>query len=941
VIVAVIISWGAVRFSSSRYSDYSGAWAESANEDKLDQHFAIAATAALGDRRGTVIVMDPQTGRVRAVVNSELAFGENLPPGSTIKPFTALAALRSGLIDEDSHTLCREKYSHEGFQTVCSHPRDLAPLNPTEAIAYSCNYYFGKVGERLDETSFDSTLDEFGFGKSSGINAAHEGQGKLPRSGWHSQNAIGESDDLQATPIQLIDAYSALVNGGHLFTPRVASAGGYVPQLRANISIKDQYRSLIVKGMRGAVRYGTAETANLYSLPVYVFGKTGTATQIDGFRSQGWFVGFASPLDENSKGESEASPQKVKLAVLVFLAKAHGSEAAQVARPIFEEYARFVETRARGERDMEAAPGSPTGMPVSQSPRLPISVSPRHSDSTSVVRVHLVRENITREMSLEDYILGVVAAEGSTETEPEALKALAIASRTYALKNIGRHSADGYDFCTTTHCQRFRDVESDPEPGVSPAALKAVQLTKGEVLLDAGNQIVDSYFSASCGGATANITSLWGAKAPPYLRGVADEYCATDAHHNWTDVISDKQLLKALQTDPRTNVGDRLVGLRVLRQDASGRAEIISIEGERRLTVKGWDFKIIVGRALGWNVLKSSRFEVARSGSNFVFRGSGFGHGLGLCQEGAHVMATRGANYRQILGKYFPGTTVESQSADDIASLSSSGKVFEVISQSKLFDSGTPVRCCSEERSMSSSCSVAMFADLLWRDEPFAPPQNATEPFRFGRATEPIALGLNSASPARRSTLASEHLSISYPTSIAEQEIHALMRFLETSRAALAARVTGVGIAVRFPDLKVFINETTGDFVGRTGQPPWAAAATKSNLIELQPLQTLRRRRILETTLRHELVHVLVDSIGQHRTPRWLAEGLALHLAGEGRMVAPYAPARHTPTEDIDKQLINATSATDMRVAYAAAYSEVKRLINKEGEANVWRRVMN
>jgi stage II sporulation protein D len=70
--------------------------------------------------------------------------------------------------------------------------------------------------------------------------------------------------------------------------------------------------------------------------------------------------------------------------------------------------------------------------------------------------------------------------------------------------------------------------------------------------------------------------------------------------------------------------------------------------------VRGWDFKIIVGRALGWNVLKSSRFEIAHSGSNFIFRGSGFGHGLGLCQEGAHVMAARGVSYEKILEKSFP-----------------------------------------------------------------------------------------------------------------------------------------------------------------------------------------------------------------------------------------------------------------------------------------------
>src|SRR5256714_10480332 len=290
VTIFVVVSFGSITVRSARHSPLSASLAESASEDNLDQRLAHAATAALGERRGTIIVMDPQTGRVRAVVNSQIAFEENLPPGSTIKPFTALAALRSGLIDEDSRTLCGEKYSHEGFQTVCSHPRDLPPLNPTEAIAYSCNYYFGKVGERLNEASFLSTLSEFGFGKSSGINVAREGQGKLPRDGWHSQNAIGDSDDLLATPIQLIDAYSALVNGGHLFAPRVASARGYVPELRASIAIKDEHRSMIIKGMRGAVRYGTAETASLYSLPAYIFGKTGTATQINGFRSQGWFV---------------------------------------------------------------------------------------------------------------------------------------------------------------------------------------------------------------------------------------------------------------------------------------------------------------------------------------------------------------------------------------------------------------------------------------------------------------------------------------------------------------------------------------------------------------------------------------------------------------------------------------------------------------------------
>src|SRR6185295_17462305 len=219
--------------------------------------------------------------------------------------------------------------------------------------------------------------------------------------------------------------------------------------------------------------------------------------------------------------------------------------------------------------------------------------------------------------------------------------------------NLGRHSRDGYDFCTTTHCQRYR-----PDTTANAAINEAVDATRGQVLLDGSNELAEAYFSASCGGATANLATLWGGNAPVYLRGVPDEYCPSEAHNHWTDSIPQSQLLKALRSDPRTDVGERLKSISVLRSDASGRAELIAIEGNRRVTVKGWDFKIIVGRALGWNLLKSSRFEIARSGSNFIFRGSGFGHGLGLCQEGAHVMASRGASYQKILTKYFPSTHV-------------------------------------------------------------------------------------------------------------------------------------------------------------------------------------------------------------------------------------------------------------------------------------------
>ena len=824
---------------------------------EIDLILKEAAVTALREREGAIIVMDPQTGRLRTVLNSTMAFENAYTPGSTIKPFVVLASLQSRVITKNTRMLCQEHYSSQDFSTACSHTRDLPALDPSGAIAYSCNYYFGRLGERLAESTLRSTLASFGFGQPTGTGLKQEAIGSLVPARHDSRNSLGESEGIQTTPIQLLTAYTALVNGGKLLKPELNSARQ--PVVRAMLKIDPADRELIIKGMYGAVSYGSAQRSQLSSLPLRVFGKTGTATQPKEFRTHGWFVGFVA-RDET------ATPENIDLAILVFLKRANGAQAAETARVLLRQYAKRERT--------------PPGEKAAQQNNI---YSP-DSKFEDVVRVHLVSENVTRSLPLEDYVRAVVTAEGSTENEPEALKALAVSVRTYAVKNRGRHQADGFDFCSTTHCQRF--VASRPEGRfqVSASAVEAVHATEGLVLLEDTGRVADSYFSASCGGMTANLQSLWGARPVPYLEGIKDDYCASGSHHAWKDVISEVELASALSSDFRTNVGKTVHKISVLERDATGRAELIEIEGNERRTISGWDFKIIVGRKLGWHLLKSSRFSVEHLRSAFVFRGTGFGHGLGLCQEGAHVMAARGATFKGILGKYFPGLDVGRETE------ATKGKAR---------------------------------GDLLWNNRPAAV-SPAHHPYIASKGSN---------------VLSSEHFRLSFPRSLPGAAAERVLHILESSRSELINRLSSAGLNRQFPPVELHINETTGDFTARTGQPWWAAAATRGSQIELQPLELLRRRGILDTTLRHELAHVAIHLLAGDRAPRWLAEGLALLVAGEGPLVTRFADGKQLSTEKLELQLGRANSREELRTAYAGAYKMVSRLVRNEGEAAVWLRL--
>ena len=156
-------------------------------------------------------------------------------------------------------------------------------------------------------------LGNFGFGQTTGIDLENESAGVLARGRWQPESAVGEGGFLQVTPIQLAMAYAALFNGGQLFKPVLAPAADFTPQLRTQLQINDEERAMLLAGMRGAVTFGTAEKAELDSLPAYVVGKTGTSTPLQGFHSHGWFVGVAFAPD------TKAEPADAQLVVVVYL----------------------------------------------------------------------------------------------------------------------------------------------------------------------------------------------------------------------------------------------------------------------------------------------------------------------------------------------------------------------------------------------------------------------------------------------------------------------------------------------------------------------------------------------------------------------------------------------------------------------------------------------
>lgn len=240
-------------------------------------------------------------------------------------------------------------------------------------------------------------------------------------------------------------------------------------------------------------------------------------------------------------------------------------------------------------------------------------------------------------LPLEVYVARVLAGEGEPRASEAAHQALAVAIRTYALANAGRHGRDGFDLCDGTHCQVPRTA--------TPVTRKAALDTAGRLLTYNGAP-AELFYSASCGGYSERAGEVWPGVDFPYLRAAPDEVHEDEAP--WTVDMTMAQVERALR---RAGFDGRLRGVRVGERNASGRVARLELSGLVPDVVAGEQFRGVIGATL----LRSTAFSVEQRGGGLRFTGRGFGHGVGMCVIGAGRRAARGERMEAILAQYYPG----------------------------------------------------------------------------------------------------------------------------------------------------------------------------------------------------------------------------------------------------------------------------------------------
>ena len=246
--------------------------------------------------------------------------------------------------------------------------------------------------------------------------------------------------------------------------------------------------------------------------------------------------------------------------------------------------------------------------------------------------------NLINNLDLETYLEGVVESEGGPGQKVNFYKAQAVISRTYAMKYWNKHKENGYNLCDRVHCQAYLHHRS-----ASVTIDSAVHQTRGLVMVNESGDLYPTYFHANCGGQTSEPHYVWNEEIPN-LCSFKDTFCIHTQQATWEKKIPKDQWIKFLVDKYDYPVWDStsLQLLQHYQQDQRAAFYIHPIYGIPLRDLRE-QFK-----------LKSTFFDAEIVGEEVLLHGRGFGHGVGLCQEGAMNMAKRGYTFDQILGYYYP-----------------------------------------------------------------------------------------------------------------------------------------------------------------------------------------------------------------------------------------------------------------------------------------------
>ncbi len=273
----------------------------------------------------------------------------------------------------------------------------------------------------------------------------------------------------------------------------------------------------------------------------------------------------------------------------------------------------------------------------------------------NLLYVKLLDGNVIKELEFEEYIAGVISKEMGENFPVEALKAQAVVSRTYLIwkKNVNKNNI--HDIENSIYNQVFKECKSEK--------IKiAVNQTKGEILVDEKGEIVPVFFHACCGGKTANPSDVWGGDYPLNI-STSDIYCEKCPYYTWKKSISKKYLSEIL--------GLKIDRIEIIERDQTNRVknlQILTKDGKIK-KFSGHEFRLRINEKTDvyFNnpyIIPSTMFEIEDYGDKIIFKGKGYGHGVGMCQYGAKQMAEMGFNYKEILKFYFPNLKIQNLKSD-------------------------------------------------------------------------------------------------------------------------------------------------------------------------------------------------------------------------------------------------------------------------------------